>query len=64
LADVLDRVTICLLSRLDEDLVTSLGLAYVARPEEIDRLASHYDSCILLADAQFARPTVAMDRVG
>jgi nickel-dependent lactate racemase len=62
LVDAHDRAKIYLLSRLDEDAVMSLGLAYVARPEEINRLASHYDSCILLADAQFVRPTVTTER--
>jgi len=64
LVDAHDRATIYLLSRLDEDAVTSLGLAYVARPEEINRLARHYDSCILFGDAQFVRPTVATERAG
>jgi hypothetical protein len=64
LAEALDRVTVYLLSRLDEDAVTSLGLAYVARPDEINRLASHYDSCIVVADAQFVRPTLASERAG
>jgi hypothetical protein len=62
LTGALDRVTIYLLSRLDEDVVTSLGLAYVACPDEITRLASHHDSCILLADAQYARPTIDLHR--
>jgi lactate racemase len=64
LVDAQDRATIYLLSQLDEDAVTSLGLAYVARPEEINRLASHYESCIFLADAQFVRPTVTTERAG
>jgi len=62
LAESLDRVTIYLLSGLDEDLVTSLGVGYVAEPKEIGRLASHCDPCILVANAQFARPTVAAER--
>jgi hypothetical protein len=64
LVEAHDRATIYLLSELEEDAVTSLGLAYVARPDEINRLASHYDSCILLADAQFARPMLATERAG
>jgi len=64
LVDAHDRATIYLLSQLDEDAVTSLGLAHVAGPDEINRLASHYDSCILLADAQFVRPTVKTERAG
>jgi len=64
LAEALDRVTVYLFSRLDEEAVTSLGLAHVARPEEINRLASHYDSCIVVADAQFVRPTMASERTG
>jgi len=63
LAESLDRVAIYFLSGLSEEVVTSLGLAYVAQEDEISRLASHYDSCILIAEAQYARPKVAADRV-
>lgn len=59
LLDALDRSTVYLLSRLDEELVSPLGFAPVADAAEIARLATHHASCILLPDAQFARPFVA-----
>jgi nickel-dependent lactate racemase len=59
LAEFLDRTTVYLLSDLPEEVVSSLGFAYVADPHEISRLATHHESCILLPDAQYAWPTVA-----
>jgi nickel-dependent lactate racemase len=59
LAESLDHVTVYLLSNLSEDVVSSLGFAYVGSPHEIARLASHHHSCVLLPDAQYAWPTVA-----
>jgi lactate racemase len=61
LAEAQDRVTIYLLSRLPEDEVTPLGIAHVGSPEEVARLASHHESCIVVADAQYARPVVDTD---
>ncbi|MEX0938448.1 MAG: lactate racemase domain-containing protein [Pirellulales bacterium] len=58
LAQQLDRGSIYLLSELDDELVESLGMAPVQSPEEIERLAHHHDTCILLEDAQYAVPTV------
>jgi hypothetical protein len=55
----LQRARVYLLSRLDEDVVESLGVAFVACPEEVARLASHHDSCILLQNAHHAVATVA-----
>ena len=59
LADSLDHTTIYLLSKLPEEIVSSVGFAYVADPHEISRLATHHESCVLLPDAQYAWPTVA-----
>ena len=64
LAQSLDRCTIYLLSHLPEETVSSLGLAYVASPDEVARLATHHDSCILISDAQYAAPYVAEKQVG
>jgi nickel-dependent lactate racemase len=64
LAQSLDRCTIYLLSRLPEETVSSLGLAYVASADEVARLATHHDSCILISDAQYAAPYVAEKQVG
>jgi nickel-dependent lactate racemase len=62
LTESLDRVTVYLLSRLSDDVVSSLGFAHVDNPQEIARLATHHDSCILLPDAQYAWPSVAEPR--
>ena len=51
LVRTLQRARVYLLSQLDEDVVESLGVAYVSCPEELVRLASHHDSCILLRNA-------------
>jgi nickel-dependent lactate racemase len=51
-----ERVRIYLLSHLSEDSVEALGLGYVQSATEIARLATRYDSCILLPDAQYGRP--------
>lgn len=53
----LERATVYLLSRLDESLVEDLGLAAVSDAADIGRLARRHDSCIVLADAEFAVPT-------
>jgi hypothetical protein len=45
-----------LLSQLDEDVVESHGMAYVADGEEIARLCSRHESCIFLSSAQYAVP--------
>jgi hypothetical protein len=36
-----------------------LGLAFIENPDEVARLASHHESCILLQNAHRAVPTVA-----
>ncbi len=58
----LQHANVYLLSRLDEDCVHSLGLAYVASPEEVVRLAARHTSCILLQNAHQAMPCVAAER--
>ncbi|MCA9269007.1 MAG: hypothetical protein KDA41_11080, partial [Planctomycetales bacterium] len=45
-----------LLSRLDADFVESLGVAPVESAEDIARLSTRHESCILLGAAQFAAP--------
>jgi hypothetical protein len=54
----LQRANVYLLSRLDEECVQSLGLAYVSSPDEVARLAARHDSCILLQNAHQAVPSV------
>ena len=51
------RGPVYLLSRLDQDLVEQLGATPVTTDEQIARLASHHDSCIVLANAQYAVAT-------
>jgi hypothetical protein len=48
-----------LLSRLDRDSVEELGLACVAAPDEVCRLAKAAESCAVLVSAQHAAPRVA-----
>jgi nickel-dependent lactate racemase len=54
----LQHANVYLLSRLDEDCVQSLGLAYISSPDEVARLVSRHDSCILLQNAHQAIPSV------
>ena len=61
LVRTLQRARVYMLSQLEEDVVESLGVAYVSCPEELIRLASHYDSCILLQNAHQAVPVVDSD---
>lgn len=53
---ILETNQVYLLSRLQADVVESLGLAHVSSAEEISRLSSRHRSCILLGNAQFAAP--------
>ncbi|TWT99778.1 hypothetical protein Pla108_07210 [Botrimarina colliarenosi] len=48
----LDRGPVFLHSRLDPDDIESLGMAPVANAEEMHRLVSRFDACILLEEAQ------------
>lgn len=54
LAQVLDDVRVYLLSKLDEEFVEDLGMAAVAQPAEMARLASRHPSCLLISHAQHA----------
>lgn len=45
------RLRLYLLSGLESETVEELGLGYVSRAEEVNRLSQRYDSWILLADA-------------
>jgi hypothetical protein len=58
LASVLDRITVYFLSGLPEEVVSQLGMAYVATPAEVARLVARRSSCVLLNDAQYAWPVV------
>jgi nickel-dependent lactate racemase len=56
LAELLEKKRIYLLSELDAETVEDLGVAHVECEDEIARLSRHHESCILLADAQYAMP--------
>jgi len=58
-ARALQRGPVYFLSRLAADDVEELGLAPVADLEELARLASHQESCIVLDHSQYAVATVA-----
>ncbi len=58
IARSLEQGKVYLLSRLDETLVEDLGLVPVGEASDLGRLARHHESCIVLANAQFALPTV------
>jgi nickel-dependent lactate racemase len=54
LVRALKRGKVYLLSQLDEELVEELGMMPV-EAEQLSRLAARYDSCIVLANAQYAQ---------
>jgi len=58
LAQTLDHSKVYLLSRLAEDVVEDLGVAYVGSGDDIVRLSSRHASCITLSNAQHAMPTL------
>lgn len=62
IARALDRGSVYLLSRLEASLVERLGFVAAAGPEEIARLAHHAASCIVVANAPYAR--VMIDEEG
>lgn len=49
-----EQAHLFLLSRLDEDVVSELGLAPIANEKEIGRLCARAESCALIGAAQFA----------
>ncbi len=51
LARARDRASVYLLSGLDPEVVDQLDMIHVAEADELVRLAGHYPSCLLLADA-------------
>ena len=63
LVKALQRARVYLLSRLDEERVEELGLAYVASADEVVRLVSHHESCVVLQNAQQAVPRLADEGV-
>ena len=54
LAEAKRQARIYLLSGLDSDFVEDLGVGYVSRPDEVTNLSRHFESCILLGNAQHA----------
>ena len=49
-----NNARVFLLSDLKSDVVEDLGIAYVAKPDEVIRLSRQHDSCILVSSAQHA----------
>ena len=58
IARALERGRVYLLSRLDPSLVEDLGIVPLADAEELVRLARHFDSCVVLANASYATATI------
>ena len=56
LASLCERHSIYFRSKLEADVVESLGMAFVSSDEEIVRLSSRFRSCSLIGSAQFAMP--------
>ena len=61
LAEALEFSKVYLLSRLDPEFVEDLGIASIADPIEISRLAQRHSSCLLLHDAQYRIATPIED---
>lgn len=59
LARALQRGPVYFLSQLADETVEELGLAPVSDLEELERLAGHHESCIVLDNSQHAVATVA-----
>jgi nickel-dependent lactate racemase len=53
LAQVLDEVSVYLLSELAPEVVEGLGVTPIANLDEVERLAASHPSCILLEGAQY-----------
>ncbi len=58
LADAREHVHVYLMSSLSGNHVEQLGIAPVSSAQEIERLCRHFDSCVLLGNAQYAQITV------
>jgi len=54
LADAREHVHVYLMSSLEDVQVEELGVAPVSTAHEIERLCRHYESCVVLGNAQFA----------
>jgi hypothetical protein len=59
LASALQRGPVYFAGELNDDEVESLGMAPISRPEELARLASRFDECVVISDADIAAPYVA-----
>jgi nickel-dependent lactate racemase len=60
-AQALRRGRLYLLSQLDEEKVENLGAAHISSPDEVGRLISRADSCVVLESAQHVLPTAVND---
>ncbi len=62
LLQLLNQTHVYLLCDLPESTVIDLGMAYISQADELSNLCRHHASCIVVSNAQHARPT--LDRVG
>lgn len=58
LSQVMQRAKVYLLSGLNEDEVEDLGVGYIEREDDVQRLAMRHDSCIIMGNAQHAMLTI------
>jgi nickel-dependent lactate racemase len=58
LSQVMQQAKVYLLSGLNEDEVEDLGVGYIEREADVQRLALRHDSCIIMGNAQHAMVTI------
>ncbi len=54
----LDRNRVYLLSRLDDETISDLGITPIEDPDDVARLCRRSQSCVVLSNAQYAVPCV------
>jgi hypothetical protein len=59
LASALNRGPVYFAGGLADELVERMGMAPIGGPDELARLASRYDECVVIHDAQLAAPTLS-----
>ena len=55
----LNRASIYLVSELESQVIESIGITHVEKPESLQRLGEQCDSCILVNNAQYATPVLS-----
>jgi nickel-dependent lactate racemase len=59
LSQVMQQAKVYLLSGLNEDEVEDMGVGYIEREADVQRLALRHDSCIIMGNAQHAMVTIS-----